>query len=70
MLREMTRETDQFTGKIDRLPDRRIGRIETGLADVIVGQAVAAMAPHGLRQRGCYVLRQSQDLADFADGAA
>ena len=53
----------------DRLPDRRIGGIEAGLTDVIVGQAVA-IAPDGLGKRCGDVLRQSQGLADFADGAA
>ena len=56
-------------GQLDGLPDRRIGRIEPGLADVIVGQAVA-IAPHGLGQRRGDVRRQAQRLADFADGAA
>ena len=56
-------------GERDRLPDRRIGGIEPGLADVIVRQAVA-IAPHGLGERCGHVLRQAQGLADFADGAA
>ena len=43
--------------------------IEAGLADVIVRQAVA-IAPHRLGERGGDVLGQSQNLADFADGAA
>ena len=69
MLGEMARKADQLVGKRDRLPDRRICRIEAGLADVIVRQAVA-IAPHGLGQRRGDVLGQSQNLADFADGAA
>ncbi len=69
MLRQMAREADQLVGKRDRLADRRIVRIEAGLADVIVRQAVA-IAPHGLGQRRGDVLGQSQNLADFADGAA
>ena len=36
MLRQMARKPDQFGGEFDRLPDHRIGRIEAGLADVIV----------------------------------
>ncbi len=69
MLREMAREADQLVGKLDGLADRRIVRIEAGLADVIVGQSVA-IAPYGLGQRRGDVLGQSQNLADFADGAA
>ena len=69
MLRQMAREADQFVGKLDGLADRRIVRIEAGLADVIVRQAVA-IAPHGLGQRRGDVLGQAQHLADFADGAA
>ena len=69
MLREMAREADQLVGERDGLPDRRICRIEAGLADVIVGQAVA-IAPHRLGQRRGDVLGQAQNLADFADGAA
>ena len=69
MLREMARETDQIVGERDGLADRRIGRIEPGLADVIVRQAVA-IAPHGLGQRRGDVLGQAHHLADFADGAA
>jgi hypothetical protein len=69
MLREVARESDQFVGKDDGLADRRIIRIEPGLADVIVGEAVA-IAPHRLGERGGDVLGQAQNLADFADGAA
>ena len=38
MLGEMARKTGQLVGERDRLPDRRIGGIEAGLADVIVRQ--------------------------------
>ena len=62
-------KADQFVRQRDGLPDRRIVGIEPGLADVIVRQAVA-IAPHRLGQRGGDVLGQSQNLADFADGAA
>ena len=37
MLREVTREADQFVGELDRLPDHGICRVEAGLADMIVG---------------------------------
>ena len=71
MLRQMARKADQLAGERDRLPDRGIGRIETGLADVSVGQAVvAAIAPHRLGQSRGDVFGQSQNLADLADGAA
>ena len=56
-------------GERDRLPDRRICGIEPGLADVIVRQAFA-IAPDGLGERRGHVRRQSQHLADLADGAA
>ncbi len=41
MLGEMTREAGESIGERDRLADCRIGGIESGLADVIVGQFVA-----------------------------
>ena len=69
MLGEMAREADELVGERDGLPDRRIGGIEPGLADVIVGQAVA-IAPHRLGERGGHVGRQAQRLADLADRAA
>ena len=47
-----------------------IFRVEAGLADMIVGQIVVAIAPHGFRQRRGDVFRQAQNFADFADGAA
>ena len=69
MLGEMARKADQIVGKLDGLPDGRIGGIEPGLADVIVRQAVA-IAPHGLGERRGHVRRQPQNLADFADRTA
>ncbi len=61
VLREVARKADQIVGQRDRLPDRRIGGIKAGLANVIVRQAVA-IAPHGLRERRGHVLRQAQTL--------
>ena len=69
MLREVARKADQLVGKRDGLADRRICGVEAGLADVVVRQTVA-IAPHGLGERRGDVLGQSQNLADFADGAA
>ena len=69
MLRQMAGKADQLLGQFDRLADRRIVRIEAGLADMVVRQAVA-IAPHGLGQRRGDVFGQTQHLADFADGAA
>ncbi len=69
MLGEVAREADQLVGERNRLADRRIVRIEAGLADVIVRQAVA-VAPHRLGERRGHVLGQPQNLADLADGAA
>ena len=60
MLGEMARKADQLVGKRDRLPDRRIGRIEPGLTDVIVGQAVA-IAPHRLGERRGHVRRSGPE---------
>ena len=62
-------KADELVGELDGLADRRICGIEPGLADVIVGQAVA-IAPHRLGERGGHVRREAQGLADFADRAA
>ena len=69
MLREVAWKAGQCVGEFDGLPDRRICRIESGLADVIVGQFVAG-APYRLGERRGDILGQAQNLADFADGAA
>ncbi len=59
----------QLGGQGDGAPDLRIGRIEPGLADVLVGHAVAPAAPDGVGQGGGDVLGQAQRLAHVADGA-
>ena len=69
MLRQVARKADQLVGERDRLPDRRIGGIEPGLADMVVGHAFA-LAPDRLGERRGDVLGQAQGLADLADGAA
>ena len=47
--------------------DLRVVGIEPGLADVLVGHAVAPAAPDRVGQRGGDVLGQAQRLADLAD---
>ena len=69
MLREMAREADELVGERDGLPDRRVVRIEPGLADVGVGQAVA-LAPDRVGERRGDVGRQAERLADLADRPA
>ena len=69
VLRQVARKADQLVGKRDRLPDRRIGGIEPGVADVVVGHAFV-LAPYRLGERRGDVLGQAQSLADLADGAA
>ncbi len=70
MLRQVTREADQVVGQPHRLAQGGVVRVEPGLADVRVGQAVAPAPPHRPRQGPGHVLRQAQHLADLADGAA
>jgi hypothetical protein len=50
MLRQMARKTDKLVGECNGLPDCRICRIEAGLADMVVGIAVA-VTPYGLGKR-------------------
>jgi hypothetical protein len=56
MLRQVARELQQFGGQGDGAPDLRIGRIQAGLLDVLVRQAVAPTAPDGVGQDGGDVL--------------
>jgi hypothetical protein len=69
MLGKVTREADEFAGERDGLPDCRIGGIESRLADMIIRQSVA-VTPYRFGERGGYIRRQSQNLADFADRPA
>ena len=70
MLRQMPREFDQFGGELDRELDHRILRIEPGLPDLHLVEALAPASPHGIGERRGDVFRQPQRLADIADRAA
>ena len=70
MLRQMAGKLDQFGGERDRAFDHRIRRIEPGLADLHLVEALAPASPHGVGQRRGDVLGQPQRLADIADRAA
>ena len=68
MLRQMARETDDLARQRRNLPDAAAVGIEPGAGEI--GAAVAAGAPDRGGQRADCVLRQSEGLADFADGGA
>ena len=68
MLRQMAREADDFARQRRYLLDAAAVRIEPGARKI--GAAVAAGAPDGRRQRADRVFRQSERLADLADGGA
>ncbi len=68
VLGEVAREAGQCVGERDGLADRRVLRVEAGLANVIVRQFIA-VPPHRFGKRCGDVLGQPQCLADFADGA-
>ena len=70
VLREVARKAEQLGRPVAGAADRGIVRIEPGLADVVVGHAVAPAPPDGVGQRGGDVLGEAQRLADVADGAA
>ena len=57
-------------GQVGGAADRRTGGIEAGLADVVVGKALAPAAPDSACQGGGDILGEAQRLADIADGAA
>ena len=46
VLGEMAREADQLVGQLDHAREQRIGGIEAGLADVLLGQHAAGRVPH------------------------
>ncbi len=70
MLRQMAGKLDQLGGEFDGEFDHRIRRIEPGLPDLHLVEALAPASPHGVG-KGCgNVLGQPQRLADVADRAA
>ena len=70
MLREMARKAEDLAGQGDGAADLGIVGIQARLADVVVGQAVAPAAPHGVGQGRGDILGKAQRLAHLADGAA
>ena len=56
-----------WRAQADRLADLRIGGIEPGLADVLVGDLAVAVAPDQAGKPGRHVLREAHGLADLAD---
>ena len=67
MLGEVAREAEQLARQPDRLADLRIGGVEPGLADMLVGDLAVALAPDQAGEAGRHVLREAQGLADLAD---
>src|SRR5262245_17742955 len=67
VLGEMARKTEQGAGETDRLLDLWIGRIETCLADVFVGDLTVALAPDQACKTGRYVFLKAHRFADLAD---
>ena len=70
MLGEMAGKADQFAGERERLGKARIGRIESGAARMLVRDRLRRPAPQRAGERADRVLRQAENLADLADGAA
>ena len=70
MLGEVAGRADQFARQIDREAQRRVVRVEPGLADGTVLDTVARPAPDGAGQRPAHVFGQPHRLAGLADGAA
>src|SRR3954449_2482026 len=66
----MPREFDQLGRELDREVDHGILRIEAGLPDLHVVEALAPASPDGVGEGGGDVLGQAQRLADVANGAA
>ena len=57
VLGEMAREADQLAGQLDHAGEQRIGGIEAGLADMLLGQhAAGTRAPHHAGERRHRVL--------------
>ncbi len=67
VLRQVARKAQQLFGDGGRPADFRRVRIDAGLADMLVGNAVAIAAPDGIGEGGGDILRQAQRLADLAD---
>ncbi len=67
VLGEMAREADQRARQPDRLPQHRIGRIEPGFRDVLLGDLAVADAPDQPGKARRHVLLQPHRLADLAD---
>ena len=66
----MAREAQQLARQADRLADLRIGGVEPGLDDMLVGDLAVALAPDQAGEAGRHVLLQAHGLAHLADGHA
>src|SRR5580692_5570824 len=64
----MPGKADEGLRELHGLPDRRISGVEPDLADVVLRDAFVIAAPDGLGEGGRHIRRQSEHLADFADG--
>ena len=67
MLRQMAGEADQRVGEGHGQPELWVGGIEPGFADMLVGDFLAAIAPHRAGERRRHVLLEAERLADLAD---
>ena len=70
MLGEMAWEAEQAARQRNGLAQRGIGRVETGLADMLLGDVAVAGAPDQVGKPGGHVLLEAHGLADLADGHA
>ncbi len=70
MLGEVAGKADQLAGERERLGEARIGGIEAGAARMLVRDRLGRPAPQRAGKRADRVLRQAENLADVADGAA
>ena len=70
MLGEMPGKADELMGELHGLPDGGISGIEPDLANVIVCDALVSLPQTVLAKAAVTSRRQSQHLADFADGPA
>src|SRR5579864_7654952 len=66
----MAGKADELGREFEREPQGGIGRIEPGLAHLVVIDGGAAPAPDGAGERCSHVLGKSQRLPHLANGAA
>ena len=66
MLGEMAREAEQLLRELEAAGEQRVGRIEPGLAHILLRQGGIAQAPDGGGERRDGVLGEAERLADLA----